>query len=250
MMQQTNQSKSKFSFKEALFGGNGSANTDYRIIYFGITPIQTNNGIEQYVNILYGNELSVYTNMFPIMSLLFSVTAEVPFPIIRLNKRILPGGSKAEIFLPNDFSFFGMSSMNVQQRVDDQPYDNFPFFEDEQRSDTEASESEIEHDQTLSDIQIDDSAVSTTPIKKSPFIEEAPEDKFVATFDDAALSDKIAKFMSKHDPEIKPQRVQTTTEEDFYESMEDIKSSDAEKAFNKIISNESVVDQDEPSDNK
>ena len=252
-------SKQKFSLKDALFGGGaGTSGTDYKIIYFGIAVCATNNGPEQFLNVIYGDGMSIYTNMLPLMSVMFSYKDDVSAPIIKLNKRIIPGGSKAEILLPRDFSLMGMMSagLNFQStpaqdnnvKYQD-PYANInnnpegAFGESEGGSVSQSDEVQrilASGIDTENNNDENDEETPFEPPKSKRNIPDAPdvieEEEFVATLDENYLTDKIEKFMERHNPEPqkKPKRERKEIDP---RPISEVKQETVENEVDKIIKN-------------
>lgn len=248
-----NEQKAKFSLKDALFGGGGGiAGTGYQIIYFSTSVVNGMNGPEPTIYVIYGDNRSIFTSMFTAMSVLFSYNNEVQFPTIRLNKRFLPGGNKAEIIIPFGYSFMGMPIQQLPSQP--QPTTTSTHDPDVKYQDPYAGITKLE-DQTAPDMdkidQIlqaqyadeDNNEAESTfiPPESVPKIVDTSdviqEEEFVATFDENALSERINKFMDKQNIDPPKETVKSKKEESDPRTIEEVKKETVDQEVDRIIKN-------------
>ena len=252
------ENKQKFSIKDALFGGGGGvAGTDYNIIYFGINIANTNNGPEQFVNVIYGDDRSIFSNMFPLISILFSYKDGTKSLQIRLNKRFLPGGSKAEILIPIGYSIMGMP---IQSAISPVPmstvqinppgYDPDVKYQDPYAGIKQLDPADLDPDpidpiqaiqNAAAEAESDESDSKFIPPMLAPKVKDAsnviPEEEFVATFDDDTLTEKIAKFMDRHGVDRPKQVVAPKKDQTDPRTIEEVKKEAVDQEVDKIIKN-------------
>lgn len=252
------ENKQKFSIKDALFGGGGGvAGTDYNIIYFGINIANTSNGPEQFVNVIYGDDRSIFSNMFPLISILFSYKDGIKSPQIRLNKRFLPGGSKAEILIPIGYSIVGMPIQSATSPVPmpTAPINPLGFDPDVKYQDPYAGIKKLDPadldpdpidpiqaiQNAAAEAESDESDSKFIPPMLAPKVKDAsnviPEEEFVATFDDDTLTEKIAKFMDRHGVDRPKQVVAPKKDQADPRTIEEVKKEAVDQEVDKIIKN-------------
>lgn len=251
-----NDSKTKFSLKEALFGGGGGvAGTGYQIIYFSMFAANGMSGPEPTFYIIYGDGRSIFTSTFLAASVLFSYNNDAKTPTVKLNKRFLPGGSKAEIILPPGYSFMGMPVHQQQESQGQQtsssfdpnvkyqdPYAGITKLEDQIAPDIDKIDqilqAQYENEETSEE---NDSESKFIPPESAPKIVDTSdviqEEEFVATFDGDALTERMNKFMDKHN--IDPPKVQVRAKKDESDprTIEEVKKETVDEEVDRIIKN-------------
>lgn len=253
-----NDSKTKFSLKDALFGGGGgTAGTNYQIIYFSTFVVNGMNGPEPTIYVIYGDNRFVFTNMFPAISVVFSYNNDVQFPTIKLNKRFLPGGTKAEIIIPIGYSFMGvpmqnivLQAQNAQSKAEtESTHDPNVKYQDPYAGVTKLEE-QIAPDMDKIDQIIkaqyenetnEDEQSSFIPPETQPKIVDTSdviqEEEFVATFDENALSEKINKFMEKQNIDPPQKTSKKKKDEPDSRTIEEVKKETVDQEVDRIIKN-------------
>lgn len=253
-----NDSKTKFSLKDALFGGGGgTAGTDYQIIYFSTFVVNGMNGPEPTIYVIYGDNRLVFTSMFSAISVVFSYNNDVQFPTIKLNKRFLPGGTKAEIIIPIGYSFMGVPMQNIVSQAQNaqskaetesthdpnvkyqDPYAGVTKFEEQIAPDMDKIDQILQAQYADED---NNEAESTfIPPESVPKIVDTSdviqEEEFVATFDENALSERINKFMDKQNIDPSKETVKNKKEEVDPRTIEEIKKETVDQEVDRIIKN-------------
>lgn len=229
--------KKQSALKQALFGAQGSTGFYYDIVYFSISTISTTKGIEQYVNLIYGDGQYVYTNMIPMLSMIFQYDSSVISPKIKFNKSGPFGGSKAEILLPYGFSFiyspFNQTFKNEPPTASEMPLntvepDQYVYNPPEHNISTNSNPNTIPN----SPKQKPQREYRSSPRSQSDVI---VEDDFVATMDPDALENKIQKFLSKHDQSTNQQKSSVPISDQ--RSIEDIKKESVADELDRVNKN-------------
>lgn len=102
----------------SLFGSRGQGDTAYRIIYMTITCYMTDKGLEQMALLLYGDDQDViFTNTIPAGAILYTYKDDLDGPYIKLTKSLMPGATKAEIWLPKGYSFMSPSMPSIGSTI-------------------------------------------------------------------------------------------------------------------------------------
>jgi hypothetical protein len=232
--------KKKASFKDILLGGSNNDNA-FRIIYFNIVTYTTQKGIETYVNVLYGDDTqAIFTNMLPLMGIMFSYNAEIDAPYIKISKSFMPGRSKAEIILPTGYSFMAPHTPTVISAMPEpkepaepkivyvpQPVavsvpQSVPVQQVVEESDDFEDKEVISTDEVMRLVRETEESVSNHRNEDGSYTYIDPDagkkkvennetvipdlESFDATFDTDILQAKVAKFMSAHE---KKEPVQT-----------------------------------------
>lgn len=267
--------KKGFSVKDALFGGgSGSSGNLYKIIYFTISAFSTDKGIEQHIIMVYGDENGIFTNMLPMMSVIFTYNKDVDGPYIKLSKSFLPGSGKAEILIPPGYSFMApsiphvieaMPAPQIIQQVGqvEEEYEEPAFSTDDVLKMVNQAEADFIRAKEERQIQEQKAREAAEEAKKNPpkdsndlnskYIEPPKKPKaskiieepkviddgetFVASFDSEALSAKIDKFMDKHGAEKKKVESAPVKEVDP-RTIEEVKKESVETEMERLFKNE------------
>ena len=275
MADNTQQPKKKgFSVKDALFGGgNGASGNLYKIIYFTISVFHTDKGVEQHIVMIYGDENGIFTNMLPMMSVIFTYNNEVDGPYIKLSKSFLPGSGKAEILLPPGYTFMApsiphfISAMPTPQivaaNVEEDEYEEPAFSTDDVLKMVNQAEADFIREKEERLIQEQKAKEAAEEAKRNPpkdtadpnskYIEPPKKPKvskkveepkviddgegFIASFDSDALAAKIDKFMDKHGAEKKKVETAPVKEVDP-RTIEEVKKESVETEMERLFKNE------------
>ena len=267
--------KKGFSVKEALFGGgNGSNGSIYKIIYFTVSVVHTDKGIEQHAVLVYGDENGIFTNMLPLMSIMWVYNKDVDGPYIKISKSFLPGSGRAEIFIPPGYSFMAPSIPHFieamptpqivqQSKEEEYEYDEPAFSTDDvlrmvneaeadfirekeerqiqEQKEKEAAE-EAKKNQNNNQTQTDSKYIEPPKKPKASKVVDAPNiiedgETFIASFDSEALSAKIDKFMDKHGAEKKKVESAPIKEVDP-RTIGEVKKESVENEMERLFKNE------------
>jgi hypothetical protein len=263
--------KSKLSFKELLFGANGAKGSSYHIIYFTMQIIMSEKGPEQVIFVLYGDGTSIFTNVLPVGSVMFSYNKETNAPMIKLNKgSLFGGGAKAEILLPQDYSFMApsvpfvidqMPQPIIQQAVSrrEVPNDRFDFdiamrqaqqsIQADQENGIEIPMGDKTEENMTGEIATPDeennssleTGIIQRPNKKDQgdVIEDA--DPFKVTFDQEILAEKINKFLQKQEAKKEEQKDDKPKLEGDGKSIEEVKREEAENEIERLQKNDEQI---------
>ena len=270
-MADNSQAKKKgFSVKEALFGGSGSSGNLYKIIYLSISAFNTDKGFEQRLNLVYGDDHSIFTNSIPLMSVMFIYNQDVDGAYIKLSKSFMPGSGKAEILIPPGYSFMSPSIPHVIDAMpkvaasntsSENEYEEPAFSTDDILRMVNEAEADVIREKEERMIREQKEKEAAEELKKnlpvgnadSKYIEppkkpkpkkvpEAPaviEDgtEFVATFDSDALSAKIDKFMDRHGADKKQAEIKPVKEVDP-RTIGEVKKESVDNEMERLFKNE------------
>lgn len=279
----SNEKKKKTSIMQILFGGNGgSSNTDYQIIYFGISIAATKNGNEQFANIVYGNESGVFTSMLPLSSVMFTYKNEVVLPTIKINKGVGVGliggsGSHAEIYLPVGYSFMSaplavqmeVVKESVEDKIDELPiaaeasktprpmHDPYSFVKNNNR---DIQGSEVDDDESKNVDNKEEkpekemgSLETESKVIKSQKPPRAVKDKnelihddseFVLGFDEDSMQNKINQFLSRHGTNEDKKTVDIPHKKQDDKSIQEIKKETSDAEVDRVLQNAQQIAKD------
>jgi hypothetical protein len=278
--------KKKASFKDILLGGSNNDNA-FRIIYFNIVTYTTQKGIETYVNVLYGDDTqAIFTNMLPLMGIMFSYNAEIDAPYIKISKSFMPGRSKAEIILPTGYSFMAPHTPTVISAMPEpkepaepkivyvpQPVavsmpqsmpQSVPVQQVVEESDDFEDKEVISTDEVMRLVRETEESVSNHRNEDGSYTYIDPDagkkkvennetvipdlESFDATFDTDVLQAKVAKFMSAHE---KKEPVQTKTVKEIDpRTIAEVKRETVDDEMERLLKNDEQMRKLEEAANK
>lgn len=206
--QQQKPAKKKSFLKEALFGGNGTAGELYRIIYFSACVVNTEKGLEQQAILIYGDENAIYNLMLPLMSIRLSYNNDLDGAYIKINRSW--GGSKAEVFMPLNYSFMAPSMgaivaampQPIVQQVSSEQHEEDIFERDEEYTGPTYTPDDV--NAAVNADTFTPSAAVAMPERPKKRTQEKDiiqdQDSFSMTFDSDVLNDRIDRFMKHTGP--------------------------------------------------
>ena len=224
----------KTSLKDMLFGSNGKADYDYNLIYFAISLLNTDKGMEQYVNVIYGDGTSVFTNMFPINTIIFQYNNNISDPKIKLNRGMFNTGSKAEILLPEGFTFYGTGMRPVVAATQEEQ--NFGLVDEADQGYTPIVEQGASIDNYIN-------TPVSQPKPKSEYSSKPTipdHSEFSEGFDHEHLDARIEKFLARHDSSTQDKNQKQIEEE--HAEVEEVKQETVLDEMNRIEKNAEILD--------